>query len=212
MKDEHFIHLHNPFGKGKRVLFIGGPMTYCQKLGDTFPGGFGLGASCKRNDYVHRVMRFAKKVNKDPAFLLISSKIWEENYKDTKDIMQFYKDCINFNPDTVILQLCDYMSTDDFDYKIFKNSLKELIKFIDPSENSQVVLITAYETRATADSVQKIANELNLPCLYLGNLMSAKCYDPSSYNDAPAKYYPNDQAMKKIAQAVMCIIENSLRK
>ena len=213
MKKEHLIFINNPGGKGRRLLFIGGRITIAPAHRESgFQGGFGMAASAPEKDYVHKVMKFANTVCKDSANCVISSEFFEDCFKSPNNVLKYYKDGKKFQPDVIIFQLGDYIPSTDYDKEKFENAFDLLCDYLDPENKITKLIITPYEARYAALDFQQIAEKRGLPCLYISDILSNGEYMPSAYDKLPTRLYLNDERMKEIAQAILCIIEKDLRK
>ncbi len=197
MKNKHFIHIHNPEAKGKRMLILGGDITVCEN-------GFAKGVKQEKNDYVHIICRFSQQSVHDFGFCIMQSKSWEQNYKNSDDISKLYVDGEKFRPDIMVLQIGDHIDKIGFDEKLFKDRFEKFICRIDPLGKSKKVLLTSFSKNVSDGAVQDMAEYLKCPCIYLGNI--------GSYEELCENGLPNNKGMDRIARAVLCIIENYLKK
>ena len=137
MENKHFIHVHNPEGTGKKLLVLGGDITVSGK-------GFAKGVKHKQSDYVHKIIRYCVETVRDFGFCVMQSLAWEQNYKNSEDVIKLYRDGEKFKADIIIFQIGDHIEKEWFDEETFKAEFEKLVYFVDPFRRSKIVILTSF--------------------------------------------------------------------
>lgn len=82
LKESEYISFENPQGKGMRVLFVGNSITRHGIAHDIgWHDDWGMAASAKEKDYVHRLMKKIDNVKDDAAYCICQVASWERGYR-----------------------------------------------------------------------------------------------------------------------------------
>lgn len=210
---ERSVYIHNPSGRGKRIMFVGGSVTVHPpdaSLG--WKGNFGMSASNEYNDYVHLIMRYCAVVKSDCSFCLLQSRYWEDDYKNGSERLWAYSDGRKFNADIIVMFVGDHCDRDDFDADAFEREYLNFISYIDPDKRAQFLLVSTLYPHPADAVIEKVADSCDLPCIYMGNLRLERGLIGG--DDRKSEYinkFPNDRGMRKIAESMLCVLEKYIR-
>ena len=117
-----FEHLENA---GPRVLFAGNSITlHGIKPEIGWHWLWGMAASAKENDYVHRLMEKINALRPDAAYCIGQVSAWEVNYKNGESSYDRFKEASHFGADIIVMRFVENCPRDDFDQRLFEDELK----------------------------------------------------------------------------------------
>lgn len=207
-------YYHNPSGKGTRVLIIGGSATVHppdEELG--FVGNFGLSASDEHNDYVHVMLRYCEFAAPQTSFLVVQSRLWEEDYLNEQLFNELFSPAREFCADVVVIFVGEHVCQQNFDAKLFERYYKKLVEFVKVKSNACVLLCTTLFRSPCDKVIQEFANKNKLPCIFMGSLMLKEgMLGRTRYKSAYLDSFPNDRGMREIAEGILCIIGPFLKE
>ena len=193
-----------------RVLCIGNEITFCapdQELG--WRGNWGLAATCRDNDYVHQL---GSMLNNDrpTAVTALDLREWEKDM--SADPGQFLGSSLD-GTDLVVIKLGENVSK----ASLLASGFANLIKTCREKTDSIVIVGNFYQDSegVSKDEVMRsIAAQNSLPFCSISKVIMTSGIFPKSTDEyeaingdtysLPSKLciYPNDKAMRLIAEAV----------
>lgn len=204
LKPSEFVHFFNFEGKGKRVMFMGNSITLHGVKPDI--GWFhewGMAASAAENDYVHRLMSSVREKDPDAAFCICQISEWERQYKSGKDVYHLYDNARDFNADIMVMRAVENCPGDDFDKRVFKQELKNLLEYLNPTGKAKIILTTGFWHHPGDVGIGEMAKEMNLPLVRLGDLGEMEeMMAIGLFEHSGVAIHPGDLGMKEIANRI----------
>lgn len=202
------IFAENLGGKGKRILFVGNSIT----LHDRRPSiGWqlecGMAASAPENDYVHIIEKRVREKDADAAFCICQASGWERSYK-TESPCAPYEAARNFDADIIIMRIIENCTLSEYVPEVFEAAYKEFAGYLNKSGKAKIIFTTGFWKHPGDEIVQRVANELSSPCVYLGDLGqddSMKAIGLFEHSGVAA--HPGDKGMQYIADRIWKEIE-----
>jgi hypothetical protein len=202
-----------PFKAYKNVIHFGNSICKHPILTGIWWGEWGMAATIRDNDYVHKFLSFLKLININATSDALNITAWETNYATfNKSTLDSYL----VDKDLIILRLGENVTY----YTDFQNQYKILIQYIQSkAPNADIILGGQFWTNATKETaMQNVAIELGLPFVSVKHLDSAT-YKQSiggivhgddglthTITDSGVASHPNDLGMQKIAEALFSAI------
>jgi len=152
----------------KNIIHFGNSICKHPIVTDVWWGEWGMAATVKENDYVHKFLSMIKVKNPNATSDALNIAPWETNYATfNKSTLDSYL----VGKDLVILRLGENVTY----YPDFQNQYKKLIQYIQSkAPNATIILGGQFWTNATKEiAMQNAANELKLPFISLNHLDSA---------------------------------------
>ena len=208
LKENDYIKFINPTGKGKRIMFAGNSITLHGILPEIgWHWEWGMAASAKENDYVHRVMEEVRKTDEDAAFCIAQISRWENVYNaDFDAVLKLYESCREFNADVIIIRAVENCPRNNYNEEVFKESYKAMIDYLNKG-NARVILTTSFWKIFFDDAIIKVGEERGYPVIYLGDLGERN--DMKAIGEFEHKgvcNHPNDNGMREIASRIIKLL------
>ncbi len=113
-----------------KVMFVGNSITrHGIKEDIGWFGDWGMAASSRENDYVHKAMSAISKDNPDTSYCIVQCAVWERNYKSF-DEDEYFAEAKNFNPDVIVSCLSANIPSDEFEADAFVKSVRKLHNYL----------------------------------------------------------------------------------
>ena len=202
------VRFFNTDKNGKRILVVGNSMLLhapLEKIG--WSGEWGMAASCKENDFVHRLMQKAS----DSPFCICQMSSWEREYKKGSTLPQAYKAARSFSADIIVIRLIENCPRIDFDNEIFKTRLDQLLSYLNPSGKAKIILTTGFWRHPGDAAIAEYARERGFPCVTLGDLGEDDAMKAIGlFEHKGVANHPGDLGMKGIADRIFAELEKLL--
>lgn len=190
-----------------KIMFVGNSITrHGVKEDIGWLWDFGMAASCKENDYVHRLIKAIDKKT-SAQYCICQAAAWEQNHKNPESVMDIYEPAAEFGADIIVMRIVENCHN-GFDEAAFRKNYTKLIEYLD-TNNAKLILTSGFWKHDIADSCIKDAAEaLGAPYVYLGDLGE----DPKMRADGKfwhegVQYHPGDLGMENIAKRIFVELE-----
>lgn len=202
LKKSKFVTYINPDGKGKRVMFVGNSITLHGIKEDIgWVNEWGMAASAKEKDYVHRMISMINEKAKDCAFCICQIASWERDYKTGSSTHSFFEAARDFQADIIIARFVENCPGTDFDGEAFKKELDSLLKYLSGKNKAKVIMSTGFWRHPADEAIIEYANDNNLPVVELGDLGEQdEMKAIGLFEHSGVANHPGDLGMEKIAE------------
>ena len=204
LKSNKYVRIHNPHGKGLRVLFVGNSITCHEPAPEVgWMLDCGMSASAPEKDYVHQVMEKVYDKSPDASWGICQVSHWERRYKNGKEFYLDFLTAREYDADVIILRLVDNCPLEDFDEEGFKNAYEALIKYLNPTGRAGIVLTTGFWKHPGDEVISQLAGEKGWPLVYLGDLGEMdEMKAIGRFEHSGVAVHPGDLGMKMIADRI----------
>lgn len=205
LEESAYVSFENPQGWGLRVLFVGNSITRHGIAHDIgWHNDWGMAASSKDKDYVHKLIARINTVMEDTAYCICQVAAWERGYKEgTEKFHQAYKSAHDFGADVVILRFIENCPFDGWDANVFKAELEKLLGYLNSSGKAKVVITTGFWYHCGDDAIREFAGEHGIALVELGDLGELdEMKAVSLFEHAGVANHPGDLGMEKIAERI----------
>ena len=146
LKETDCVRFENPNGEGKRVLFTGNSITLHGILPEIgWYNEWGMAASEKAKDYVHRLIANINENAKDAAYCISNVFMWERNYMNgCEKVFPIYQSASDFAADIIVVRFVENCPADNFDAELFKEELHKFISFLNSTGEAKVIISTSF--------------------------------------------------------------------
>ena len=135
-----YVKFEGKIGGTPRILLLGNSIAWHAPKEDIgWSGDWGMAASCKENDFVHRIIADIQKDHPGAYFCFVQGAIWERTYKNC-DYEGNFSAAKNFCPDIIITELSGNIPNDDFEESAFIENMSEFHSYLS-GENKNVKII-----------------------------------------------------------------------
>lgn len=195
------FYLGDPKAK-TRLLILGNSITrHGPKEEIGWSHDWGMAATAKENDYVHRLFARLQADGKDVFVMVRQASDWEMNYKDPK-ILSGYEEEKAFGADVLLFRLGENVQP-PVDEAYFYGKLCEFVKYLCKAE-TKVLPTTCNLANPPADRcIEKFAAEENLPCVRLGEISTKPGMTAvGQFWHEGVQMHPSDAGMAAIEEAI----------
>lgn len=208
----NYILYENPYGKGKKILFLGNSITrHAVKESIGWLNDWGMAASAKEKDYVHLIMSAVQEKEPDAAFCICQAATWERAYDNAESVYDMLKPAREFHADVVILRLIENCPLEGFDKTIFREAYLKLIQYLNVNQKAKIILTSSFWKREGDDIIEDVAKENGWDYIYLGDLGERSDMRADGlFKHQGVAHHPGDLGMEMIAKRILEKMGNGL--
>ena len=205
LKISQQIQIYNPDGKGKRVLFLGNSITlHGASHENGWHGEWGMAASSKEKDYVHRIISEVTNYDADAAFCICQVSRWERNYKNPAEIIELYDGAKDFCADVIVSRFVENCAVPDFEPEVFLSEYEKFIKSFNTSGNAKFILTTGFWKHPGDEQIRFVAESNDYPLVVLGDLGEDDTMKAIGlFEHTGIAEHPGDKGMEYIAKRIL---------
>jgi len=196
--------------KSVDILIVGNSISI-HGICDYWWGNWGMAASSKNEDYVHKLATMiSRKYN--VKFSVINFAIWEINAHDRDEFLELLNLELSKNPNYLILQLGENIT----DTKTLERDFESFIKHItNISPKTKIIIIGNFWENYVVDDIKnKVCQKYKITFVSLKNIQNEKfsnklgntVYDESGnihiIEHSGVAKHPNDEGMENIAKLI----------
>ena len=213
LKKSQFVRYINPDGKGKRIMFVGNSITlHGIKKDIGWNNEWGMAASSRDKDYVHRLISMTDEISKDCAYCICQVAAWERDYKNGSSLQTLFKAARDFYADIIIMRFVENCPGNDFDSKIFKKELNSLILYLNSNNKAKIIMSTGFWRHPADESIIEYAHENGFPIVQLGDLGEKdEMKAIGLFEHSGIANHPGDLGMEKIAERFFVEVRKTLQ-
>lgn len=194
-------------GGSVRVLFIGNSITKHAPLESIgWSGNWGMAASCRENDYVHRtVAQLDKKFGK-VDYCIAQLAQWERRYSEGEAVLnQYYTAARDFSADIIIARIGENISREENEKICCKPYYDEMIKYFATNENAKIIITDNFWNIEVLNKIIKeVAEENGYPFCHLSDLeLDERTMAKGLFEHAGVAAHPSDYGMQCISDRIM---------
>jgi len=212
LQETEVVRFENVYGNGIRILFAGNSITLHGVLTEIgWNVEWGMAASAKEKDYVHRIMSAVRKEQPDAAFCICQVAEWECKYQNGALTNALYEQARNFEADVIVMRFIENCPAKEFDKTVFKNELGKLLDYLNGTGKAKIIMTTGFWRHPGDEAIVEYAKEKNLPLVELGDLGdddAMKALGLFEHNGIAN--HPGDLGMEKIAERIFEVIKRYL--
>ena len=204
LKTSEYVHIENEKGKGIRILFVGNSITLHGVKEDIgWYGHWGMAASAKEKDYIHRIMNAVDEKTSDTAYCICQIAEWEREYKNGSNICDMYKTARDFDADIIVMRFIENCPQESFDNEVYKIELGSILNYLNPNGKAKIIMTPGFWKHPGDAGTEEYAREKNLPLVHLGDLGERDEMKAIGLFEHPGvANHPGDEGMKVIADRI----------
>lgn len=190
-----------------KVIFVGNSITlHAPKPEIGWNGNWGMAASKKENDYVHRVVRGLEETYGPVNYCIAQGAAWERDYPRGKEILEeYYKDARDYQADAVIIRIGENIPNSTLQEVDCKVHFEEMIRFFASNPSAKVIITDNFWRRDKLDNVlQEIAEENSYLFCQLHDLQDdERTMALGQFEHKGVSIHPGDYGMECIAKRIL---------
>lgn len=190
--------------QGKRILIVGNSITrHSPKADIGWFGDWGMAASSKDKDYVHRLEKHILSKSPDATFCICQAADWERNYKCGTSQFDLFTPASEFKADIIILRIAENCPHADFDTDVFKKEYLNFISYLNTKNDAKVIIASSFWKHPADSVLEAIAEENGYNFIYLGNLGEMpEMRADGLFEHGGVAAHPGDLGMENIAKLI----------
>ncbi len=207
------VHIEeiNGGGAGRRVLFVGNSITmhgYKPDIG-WYGVNYGMAASCKEKDYVHRVLEGLGKKEPDVVACVCQAAHWEREYTRLDEVPEeHYGRARDFAADVIVLRIVENCDWKQHDSAVFRRKLKRFLDYLNKTGEAKIIVTTGFWKHPGDADLRAVAAERGYPLVELndlGEMDEMKAIGLFAHEGVAN--HPGDKGMEEIAQRILSCIQ-----
>lgn len=198
----------NPNGK-PRIMFLGNSITYHEPKHEIgWHGSWGMAASKKENDYVHKVISAVLKKYPNAAFCIVQGSVWEVNYT-TCDYNEKFSQAKDFKPDILISSLSANIPQDKFEKEVYKKNLKKLHDYLSARDIKIMQLSAYFGNSEKNDAIKEYCEEYDAYLVWVSDILQKEENRATGlFEHEGVQAHPGDKGMGLISERILETLEN----
>ena len=190
-----------------KVIFVGNSITlHAPKLEIGWNGNWGMAASKKEYDYVHRVVQGLEERFGQVNYCIAQGAAWERDYpKGQKILKQYYETARDFNADVVIIRIGENIPNSMLQEVDCKPYFEEMIRFFASNPSAKVIVTDNFWRKELLDYIIKeIAEENGYIFCKLHDLQDdERTMAIGQFEHKGVSIHPGDYGMECIAKRIL---------
>ena len=206
-----FSRKSNNDRKIKNVLILGNSIVAHSPLAEIgWAGDWGMAASARDSDFVHRLSVDIHKVDKSVDVSWGNLSMFENNY-ESYDLSQL---AAWRNPDMLIIKISENVKyVQGMDEK-FISRFDALIRYLTSADSTAIIIVEGYWPTPVNDMIRNYALQYSFPFVPLADLYTD---DPKNsaiglFEHEGVSLHPSDQGMRNIASRIWDAISDFFDK
>jgi hypothetical protein len=204
LAESEYVKFDNPDGTGVRILFVGNSITLHgvrPEIG--WHHAWGMAASAKETDYVHRVSRAVREKDPDAAFCICQVANWERQYLNGSQTLHLYQAARAFDADIIILRCIENCPAQAFDGEVFQKELDSLLHYLSNQKTPRVLVTTGFWRHPGDTALEDYATKNGHPFIPLSDLgENEKMKAIGLFEHSGVANHPGDLGMQTIADRI----------
>lgn len=120
-----------------KIMFVGNSITRHAPLAEIgWHNNWGMAASAKENDYVHKIISAVTKKHPNASFCIVQASVWERSYTE-KRFDEWFGDVNAFCPDIIFCAISGNIEPSLFDKDAYIENINALLTYL-AGENKDV--------------------------------------------------------------------------
>ena len=192
--------------KGYKVLVVGNSITlHSPKPEIGWTGDFGMAASCKKADFVHRLYALCSE-KKETQMCILQASVFEKYYF-LDFIFDEYRKAKDFAADCVIFRISENVAPDPERSDIFLKRYKQLVQYVS-RESTKLIFTTGFWKNGFADPlIRETAQEFKAELVELGDLgENSSMRADGLFEHKGVAMHPSDKGMEVIAERIFSVM------
>lgn len=204
LAESEYVKFDTPNGTGVRVLFVGNSITLHGVRPEVgWHHAWGMAASTKEADYVHRVKRAVRESDPDAAFCICQVAEWERQYRNGRQILHLYEAARAFEADIIVLRCIENCPAEAFDGEVFQKELDSLLRYLSNQKTPHVLVTTGFWRHPGDDALCAYAQANGYPCIPLGDLGEDDAMKAIGlFAHEGVANHPGDLGMQRISERI----------
>ena len=200
----------NPAGS-PRVMFVGNSITRHAALESI--GWFydwGMAASKKENDYVHKVMSGILKKQPDAAFCVVQAAVWECNYT-SKDYDMWFATAKNFRPDIIICSISANIQDSLFEHDKYVENIDSLLTYLAGGNEDVKIFHSSsfFDNTAKNAAIRSYTEKSGATLVYISDVKNDESnLAIGQWEHEGIQVHPGDKGMAELATRYLKAIDH----
>ena len=199
-------------GGNKKILFVGNSITWHAPLEKIkWQGDWGMAASSKENDYVHKTVSFLDEKYGKVDFAIAQVSEWESGTPDaSKFLRDNFADILDYKADVIVIRVGENIPKDAA--PACKAYFEDMVKyFVNGTDAKVVVTDSFWRNDARDEMVREIADERGYVYCKLSDLEEdERTMALGQFEHRGVSLHPSDFGMEMIAKRIFETIKEVL--
>ena len=171
----------------------------------------GMAASCKENDYVHRLISMVTEVCPDAEFAIVQASAWEFKYR-TADKEALFGSVKSFHPDIITTLISANIPAADFERDAFIHEMGVLHDFLADYRPFKLVQCdTFFNNRMKCEAIEAYCKMRGADFVEISDLsQNEENLAIGKFEHNGIAHHPGDLGMQRIAERLFAQVKKYL--
>ncbi len=202
-KEDGIFYLGNENAQTK-ILVLGNSILKHARLEEIgWFGDWGMAATCKKNDFIHRLYSLLKENGFDVHIKARQCSTWEREYM-TEGIVDDFATERDFKPDVLVITLGENVLplNNEEEKNVFVEELERLTKFMAKPTTKILFKTCVWESPSVDEGIENVAKKLGARVASVSHLREnpEKFFALGKFEHNGVAMHPGDEGMKEIAR------------
>lgn len=192
------------------VLFLGNSIVAHDPSPEIgWNADWGMAASVRDSDYVHLLQEIIHKIN--PSIRVS----WDNIAKFEVDYNHFDLNQLEYGKnDLIVIKISENVKYEEGMDQKFMDSYDRLIRHVNPSDSSLIVIVEGFWTTPVNDIIKRYAEERKYPFIPLADLLREDSTNAAIglFEHEGVAQHPSDKGMRNIASRIWNVISENIKK
>ena len=204
LKESDIIKFDNLGGTGRRFMFVGNSITlHGVKPEIGWNNEWGMAASAKEKDYVHRLEKMISEKEPNAAFCICQVARWERNYKTSNEVYPLFESARDFNADVIVFRCIENCTAKEFEADVFERELDAFLGYLNVTGKAKIIITTGFWHHPGDGILRSYAEKMGYPCVELGDLGELNEMKAIGlFDHSGVANHPGDLGLQMIAERI----------
>ena len=212
LRTSQYVQICEESENALKILFVGNSITHHGAKPEIgWHHNWGMAASSKENDYVHRVVSGLKERYGQVNYCIAQVAAWERDYPNGEELLRtHYQAAADFEADWVVIRLGENVPLYLGETVDFKPCCENLIRFFASNPKAKVIVTDNFWEKEVLDQkLEQIAKENGYLFCQLHDLSAdQRTMAIGLFEHRGVSLHPGDIGMECIAQRILTAMEN----
>lgn len=212
LHSSQYVQIYKEAENAPKILFVGNSITHhAPKPEIGWNHDWGMAASSRENDYVHRVISGLKERWGPVNYCVAQAAIWEQDFPNGQALLQtHYLAARAFEADWVVIRLGENVPPQLRETVDIKPCYEQMISFFASNPNAKVIVTDNFWAKEAFDKqLAEIAKEHGYLFCQLHDLSEdQRTMSLGLFEHRGVSLHPGDFGMECIARRILMTIQN----
>ncbi len=196
-----------------RIMFVGNSITRhapCAEIG--WYNNWGMAASAKENDYVHKVISAITEKHPNASFCIVQASVWERNYTE-KHYVEWFKEASDFKPDIIFCSISANIDASLFDKDTYVENINSLLTYLAGGNKDVKIFHSSsfFDNKEKNEAIEEYAKKFGAKAVYISDIKDNESnLAIGLFEHEGIQAHPGDKGMAELAKRLLSVAKDLL--